>query len=253
LRTQLKNLNKIPNNDKTATFDLLGFFIMPHPKRRVINSCVICSAKFEVQLSSKDKKTTCSKECSSINKSRKRIGIKHKVPDLYNVCVRCKNKFILNGLIRKKRTAQYCSPKCQNDAHSERISGANSPNWKGGVTKANKRGEFQREIYAWRSKVFKRDNYKCQHCGSQKQLEAHHIIEWAKCVETRFDLDNGLTLCILCHGKVHNTNFGTRVVNKCKECKKPIGRASKMCIPCYYEARKNGVIVNNKKSKNNLD
>jgi 5-methylcytosine-specific restriction endonuclease McrA len=217
---------------------------MPHPKRRIINSCVICDAKFEVQLSTKDKKITCSKECSSKNKSYKRLGGKHNIGPKYNECVRCKTAFLINGVNKKSKTAKYCSPKCQNQDHSERISGEKSHNWKGGVADTNKRSQFKREIYEWRKLVFKRDFYKCQHCGSKKELEAHHIIEWSKCVETRFDLNNGLTLCIICHGKVHNTNFGPRVVKKCIDCKTPVVRKSKRCIPCYYLARKNKIIVN---------
>jgi hypothetical protein len=224
---------------------------MPHPKRRIINSCVICNAKYEIQLSTKDKKVTCSKECSNKHKSNKRLGGKHNISPKYNVCVRCKNPFLINGVIKRSNRAKYCSPKCQNDDHSERLKGPNSPNWKGGLTDKNKRYEFRRQIYEWRNKVFKRDFYKCRHCGSKKEIEAHHIIEWAKCVETRFDIDNGLTLCIICHGKVHNTNFGPRIIRKCIDCKTPVARKSIRCLSCYYLARKNKIIKNTKPKKVN--
>ena len=139
-----------------------------------------------------------------------RIGKKHNLNPIYKKCIRCYVDYQTNGTIKKHSKSKYCSNKCKNDAHSERISKEKHPNWKGGITQTNSRTQYKREIYAWRLSVFKRDFYKCKHCGSKKQLEAHHIIEWSKSVELRFDIDNGLTLCINCHGKVHNTNFGIR-------------------------------------------
>lgn len=56
----------------------------------------------------------------------------------------------------------------------------------------------------WRNDVFERDNYTCQKCGEKGgELNAHHIKSWANYKEKRFDLDNGLTLCVECHKKVH--------------------------------------------------
>jgi hypothetical protein len=55
----------------------------------------------------------------------------------------------------------------------------------------------------WRTSVFERDNYKCQGCGTSKDLQAHHIEHWKDCVDKRFDVDNGITLCKKCHLKAH--------------------------------------------------
>ena len=52
--------------------------------------------------------------------------------------------------------------------------------------------------------------FTCQHCGDKKQIQAHHIIEWAKDESKRFVIDNGLTLCVKCHSKVHGRNIGHR-------------------------------------------
>ena len=221
---------------------------MPHPKRRVLNKCVICNIDFEVQLSYKYRKITCSKECSSKNRSNKRIGIKEKKPALYNKCVRCDNLFLRNLGIKKPITAKYCSRKCQNDDHSERMSGENSPNWKGGITNTNSRDIYRREINLWRNLVFKRDKYTCQHCNSKKNLEGHHIIFWSKNIDTRFEVDNGLTLCKDCHGKVHNTNFGVRKKHYCIDCACEVLKTSKRCLNCYYMARKNKIIINRTKN-----
>ena len=55
----------------------------------------------------------------------------------------------------------------------------------------------------WRNRVFERDNYRCQRCGTGGKLQAHHIKQWADDVEGRFDLDNGITLCVDCHAERH--------------------------------------------------
>ena len=56
----------------------------------------------------------------------------------------------------------------------------------------------------WRDKVLERDHYTCQDCGSfGGPLDVHHIVPFAEDVNGRFDPDNGIALCPLCHGKRH--------------------------------------------------
>jgi len=54
----------------------------------------------------------------------------------------------------------------------------------------------------WRKSVYKRDNYTCKMCGSTKNLQAHHVRRWADNPHLRFDVKNGITLCVLCHDRV---------------------------------------------------
>jgi hypothetical protein len=56
---------------------------------------------------------------------------------------------------------------------------------------------------AWRLNVFERDLFKCQSCGTDKNLCAHHIVEWDDSKELRYELSNGLTVCRGCHLKIH--------------------------------------------------
>ena len=53
----------------------------------------------------------------------------------------------------------------------------------------------------WRRLVFERDGYACLRCGGVGgSLEAHHVKGWAEFPELRFELSNGRTLCVQCHG-----------------------------------------------------
>lgn len=87
----------------------------------------------------------------------------------------------------------------------ERMTGANNPNWKGGITT---QGWRQSSKYRrWRNKVFKRDRYTCRKCGDDagSNLTAHHILSADEYPDLRYEVDNGLTLCEDCHSKIHGT------------------------------------------------
>lgn len=74
--------------------------------------------------------------------------------------------------------------------------------WKGGITPVNRLIRTSTKYATWRTAVFERDNYTCQECGGHGgRLEAHHVHEFAEYPEERFIVDNGKTLCLLCHKK----------------------------------------------------
>ncbi len=79
--------------------------------------------------------------------------------------------------------------------------GAESPNWRGGITPANLLVRGSKRMQDWRKAVFTRDNWTCQHCDKRggAYLNAHHIFGFAKHPEQRFNVANGLTLCEPCH------------------------------------------------------
>lgn len=44
---------------------------------------------------------------------------------------------------------------------------------------------------------------RCEDCGSEEHLEAHHIIKWADYPKGRIDVENGECLCHKCHTRRH--------------------------------------------------
>jgi hypothetical protein len=86
------------------------------------------------------------------------------------------------------------------------LRGENSPNWKPNKTmeeRINSRGLHER--YDWRNSVYERDNYTCQCCGDNKggNLNAHHLDGYDWCEVSRWDIENGILLCDICHNDFH--------------------------------------------------
>jgi hypothetical protein len=76
--------------------------------------------------------------------------------------------------------------------------------WKGGISTENNILRGSAEYKAWRTSVFKRDDYTCRDCGVRGcYLEAHHVELFSICKELIFEVKNGITLCKKCHEKIH--------------------------------------------------
>lgn len=82
--------------------------------------------------------------------------------------------------------------------------GSESHAWRGGKTPKSIIIRQSKEHRSWAKQVKERDNYTCQECGKYPaRVHSHHIKSFAKYPELRFDLDNGITLCIDCHSDIH--------------------------------------------------
>jgi len=56
----------------------------------------------------------------------------------------------------------------------------------------------------WAKAIKFRDHFTCIICDRRGvELNAHHMNSWDWCVDERFDMDNGATLCSTCHHGFH--------------------------------------------------
>jgi hypothetical protein len=92
-------------------------------------------------------------------------------------------------------------------AHSARMKGKfraeTSWRWKSNRSEIelNRSRRWSAEYRDWRTAVYLRDDYKCRmmtpDCGVK--LEAHHILSWKDYPELRYQINNGITLCLAHH------------------------------------------------------
>jgi len=104
------------------------------------------------------------------------------------VCRECSTHFKAKSY--RKNTAQFCSRICKTNNSDK------------GKTPANQKIRQSAAYKSWRTLVFERDNYICQHCEVRgTYLHADHIKPFALYPELRLEPSNGRTLCVPCHKK----------------------------------------------------
>lgn len=120
-----------------------------------------------------------------------------------------------------QKSKQTCIEKYGVDNYSKTIEwreshrGENSPVWKGYNATTVRDGRELPEYRDWRKAVFCRDLYTCKCCGARNgngkyiRLEAHHIKNWKDNLDCRYDINNGITLCVECHLSFHSM-FGKK-------------------------------------------
>ena len=86
-------------------------------------------------------------------------------------------------------------------------SGPNHPNYNRDVPDIQRiKDRRSAENKRWRNAVIQRDNHTCQKCTSgisKTKLNAHHIMSYLDNEHLRFDVNNGITLCVECHRHFH--------------------------------------------------
>lgn len=88
-----------------------------------------------------------------------------------------------------------------------RFTGSKNPNWRGNAVKRYRRERNSYEAKKWSLDVRARDGHKCVECGATERLHAHHIKEWRRNKAARYQLSNGVTLCVVCHQRKHRNQF----------------------------------------------
>lgn len=57
----------------------------------------------------------------------------------------------------------------------------------------------------WAYNIKIRDHFTCVICNRRGvELNAHHLDSWSKFPDSRYDLDNGVCLCSICHHMFHS-------------------------------------------------
>lgn len=139
---------------------------------KVTVMCEFCNSKIVKKESDVSDKNFCSREC-----------LRKCLTKEYD-CDYCGEKFTRpQSTFSESQSNFYCSNSCYLSSIKENTS---SP--------INK---------DWRRKVYERDNYKCQDCGSDKNIHAHHIKTRAEHPNLSQDVENGVSLCKYCHAKRH--------------------------------------------------
>lgn len=107
-------------------------------------------------------------------------------------------------------------------ARGAKTRGANHYNWKGGISKISCSIRLMTEYRKWANEVVRRDG-KCRKCGSEIDLEAHHITPFADIIAAHniatrqqareckelWDLNNGIAMCEQCHAEHHGRRYSS--------------------------------------------
>lgn len=166
--------------------------------KKVLFKCLTCGDSWLDYPSRVGRKKFCSQSCSAksrIEELRQRSmgnswGSRRKITD--------ELRLKLSSIHRGKRNPKGSLAKM----------GENNPNWRGGTSPENKRIRMSAQFKIWRTAVFERDDYTCQHCGVRGgELHPDHIKQFAYYPELRFDINNGRTLCADCHRKTPSWGF----------------------------------------------
>ena len=139
-------------------------------------------------------------------------------------CLKCKNKFLASLSADRK----YCSIKCGKigNNHSEETkrkmsisrkgrmyseetikkmslskTGIKNHRWNPNREEVRYDRRNDPEYKQWRKKVWLRDGFKCKIENKEciGRIEAHHILPWRDYVDSRYIINNGITLCQLHH------------------------------------------------------
>lgn len=88
-----------------------------------------------------------------------------------------------------------------------KIKGDKNPNWNPNLTDEERTIRQYRgntEYKEWRTSIFRRDGFLCCKCKVRNgDINAHHILNFSEHRNSRFDIDNGITLCKQHHDEFH--------------------------------------------------
>lgn len=169
----------------------------------MIITCQICQKEFKVSAARKDTAKFCSVKCKAVFQHLYIHGANHPrwtEAQRVKVCQECGIEFVQKPTeaISTFQKRKFCGNKCGWIGQNY-YAGENHPNWTGGI----RLRDFRHT--KWRETVLRRDNGICQKCGvTGIELHAHHIKSFIDYEESRYDVNNGITLCCVCHWDEHS-------------------------------------------------
>jgi len=185
------------------------------PDSKISIECEWCGDDFEVYPYRKDSARFCSRECSddSMQAQTGEDAPHWQGGKPEHECLNCGETF--KRYTGEGRDCEYCSKSCYREASKELFAGENNPAWRGGWG-----WNYGPNWDEQRPKVLERDNHECQRCGKgaddmRRSPDVHHRkrLGWFR---EEYDapewyqkgnaLDNLVTLCPRCHGKIESTD-----------------------------------------------
>lgn len=88
---------------------------------------------------------------------------------------------------------------------------------KGHATRTARLKQVRKELdRLWQQAVMARDGSRCQLCGATGYA-GHHVFTKGSSLATRWDLDNGIAVCLGCHYAIHSskncTEYLARIID----------------------------------------
>jgi len=183
---------------KECNYVLVAEKTKTRAKGKLKKNCEVCNAEFETWPS--EDYRTCSRKCGTEVQKQNLIG--------RSVSGETRQRMSEGQRSSELAKKNWFKRGEENPAFGRDQTGPANNNWKGGLTNTNQKRRNDPRLVEWRQEVFKRDNYTCQDCGEKGYLHAHHIIPFSQDYSKAFDLENGKTLCVDCHEKIHGRFIG---------------------------------------------
>jgi 5-methylcytosine-specific restriction endonuclease McrA len=157
----------------------------------LVKTCPICKKDFRTPPS--EDSTFCSLTCANLAPSRAENARRTAIKQWENPETRRRT---LEGIKRRSQSEEWKSA-----PHFQK--GERHPRYKR-ERRARQRLMSRYRYKVWRQTIFERCHFTCQGCGRRGvYLNAHHIKSWAEYPDQRYNLDNGIALCVQCHKKEH--------------------------------------------------